>query len=274
MSYFSQFAGGPAKVTQYTSGSGNYTPISTNLSWARVTVVGGGAGGSSGNGANNLSSPGWSGGAGATKVEWIKLNEATYSYAVGSGGGGGAAGSANKQAGNSGSRSYFGQIVAQGGRAWSGSNASQGPFGGTTQLIANMDSNGIFYGYSGGEYAGGSGIQTNGGETAGAMYGIPYIPTGTNYGNLSQTNITNFFAGRGAAGNTSDNTRGGTGGGDSYYGMGGAGGNGTAQTRGGTGSAGSGYGAGGGAGGNGYNEGGAGGGGSGGLIIVEEFIQS
>jgi hypothetical protein len=46
MSYFSQFgAGTPAKVTTYNSGSGNYAPISTNQSWARITLIGGGGGG-------------------------------------------------------------------------------------------------------------------------------------------------------------------------------------------------------------------------------------
>lgn len=110
MSFFSQFAGGPAKVTQYTSGSGTYTPISTNQSWARVTVVGGGGGGAGPINIPTNPNGAAGGGGGSTVVQYIKLNSASYSYAVGAGGNGGAG-----NAGNSGSRSYFGPVFSYGG---------------------------------------------------------------------------------------------------------------------------------------------------------------
>lgn len=126
MSYFSQFTGGPAKVTQYNSGSGNYAPISTNLSWARLTLVGaGGGGGGSAINANfgKFGGYGSGGGGGGFTQIWVKLNSANYAYAVGAAGNGGtSAGS-----GNGGGNTTFGNWYAGGGGGGNSTgNAQQG----------------------------------------------------------------------------------------------------------------------------------------------------
>jgi len=126
MSFFSQFAGGPAKVTEYNTGSGNYVPISTNLSWARLTLVGGGGGGggaayNANNG--NFDGTGSGGGGGGFTQVWIKLNAANYAYAVGAAGNGGA----GKFGGNSGGNTTFGNFFAGGGGGGNSTfNAQQG----------------------------------------------------------------------------------------------------------------------------------------------------
>jgi hypothetical protein len=263
MSFFSQFAGGPAKVTQYTSGSGNYTPISTNQSWAQVTVVGGGGGGFGP--PNFFSVGGGGGGAGATVVQFIKLNEASYPYVVGAGGGGS----------SNGSKSYFGTIQAFGGFApTAGAPAVNtfgvGAFAASFPIFAGgptfgVPINGIFAGGSVGGGAGGG----SGGK--GAAAGIC-----TSYSNSPSINeIQNMYAGLSTAGTGSN--LGGGGGGDSAYGKGGNGGNGSnlSGTPANSGNAGSGYGSGGGGGGAANSaDGGSGGSGAGGLIIIEEFVQA
>lgn len=124
MSFFSQFTGGPAKVTQYNSGSGNYVPISTNLSWARLTLVGagGGGGGRTYNPVNaNYDSSGSGGGGGGFTQIWVKLNAANYAYAVGSGGTGGA----DRGGGSAGGNTTFGNWFAGGGAGGNTTNNAQ-----------------------------------------------------------------------------------------------------------------------------------------------------
>lgn len=104
MSFFTQFSSsGPAKITTYTSGSGNFSPISTNQSWARITIVGGGGGGAGG-GSNSAG-----GKSGASLTWWQKLNLSSYSYSVGAGGTSGA-----NSAGNAGGNTRFGSITVLG----------------------------------------------------------------------------------------------------------------------------------------------------------------
>lgn len=247
MSYFSQFTGGPSKITTYTSGSGTYTPISTTQSWARVTVVAGGAGGGTSGTAQNAGS---GGGAGATRIVWIKLSDASYAYLVGAGGGAGANGSA----------SYFGTIVARPGIA--GGDSLFPGNGGGISASSNGYPNGAL-GQSGGR--GGNGGQAFAG-TAGCAVAFPSF--------LVISGARNVYpAGRSTGGSVSSGYGGGGGGGDSAYGIGGNGGNGNGAGTGANGGNGSGYGAGGGAGGAGSVARGTAGSGSGGLIIIEEFLR-
>lgn len=266
MSFFTQFSSGPTKVTTYTSGSGNYTPISTNQSWARVTVVGGGGGGGGGQQSNNNANTGGGagGGGGATRVEWIKLNSASYAYAVG------AAGTGGNGAGNAGSSSRFGTIRAFGGSAGPSGIANQdttGADGGIVSYIVT-DATNKFSSGSGGFLSGGAGGRN---QINGAAVGFPVA--GTN-GIVTASTLSNTYAGGGAT-NNSGTYGGGGGGGDSAYGTGGAGGaGGSLNTGGNAGSSASGYGGGGGGGGgDGFNIK-IGGSGSGGLVIIEEFVQA
>lgn len=269
MSFFSQFAGGPAKVTQYTSGSGNYTPISTNQSWARVTVVGGGGGGSGGlsGGGNNA---GGSGGGGAgTRIEYIKLNEASYAYAVGAGGAGGAI-NVDAAAG-SGSKTTFGPIAAYGGggarSAISVNNASVAGSAGFSNYTTN-EASGNLTSYPGPGFLNGGVGGSAPAQKSGAL-GISLV---TSYGTVTNNTLNNLYGSSATAG---ANARGGAPGGDSAYGIGGNGGAGTTNNNAGAGNAGNGYGAGGGGGGaSSAATGGVGGAGSGGLIIIEEFVQA
>lgn len=268
MSFFSQFAGGPAKVTQYTSGSGNYTPISTNQSWARVTVVGGGGAGFS-NG--SLTAPGAGGGAGSTVTQYIKLNEASYAYVVGAGGTAGGAGSGT--AGNAGGRSYFGNIIAFGGSgAVDANNRSAGGAGPQFPIFAGgptigLAINGLF---GIGLAAGGVGGIANQKGSAAGYNGI--------YSNgVDGNNIANTYGGLSSAGGNVPGSNGsGGGGGDSLYGIGGTGGAGNFTNPGGNAAAGTGYGSGGGGAGATANSGtyGVAAAGAGGLIIIEEFVQA
>ena len=265
MSFFSQFAGGPAKVTQYTSGSGNYTPISTTQSWARVTVVGGGGAGFS-NG--SLTTPGSGGGAGSTVTQYIKLNEASYAYVVGAGGTPGNAGSGT--AGNAGGRSYFGNIIAFGGSgAADSNNRSGGGVGATFAIFAGgpvlgVPINGIFgIGLASG---GQGGVPNQRGSAAG------YNGTYTNY--IDTNTIPNTYGSIGSPGGNIPGSNGAGGaGGDTLYGIGGTGGNGNWNNTAGAGAAGTGYGSGGGGCGTG-NPASKAGDGAGGLIIIEEFVQA
>lgn len=92
-------AGKPIKVTQYTSGSGSHTPVSTSNGWFRVTLVSGGSGGFGASQSSFYGGPGniliqqASGGSGGTNGQavtyWLKSIEPSYSYTVGAGGTGG-----------------------------------------------------------------------------------------------------------------------------------------------------------------------------------------
>ena len=130
MSYYSQFGGSnPAKITTYNSGSGTFTPISNNQSWARITLVGGGGGGAgysydANNYEYNVASGG--GGGGGTVQAWVKINSA-LGYSVGAGGGAGVAyvNYFSNNGGNGGNTS-LGNIIAGGGAGgtWSYGGAS------------------------------------------------------------------------------------------------------------------------------------------------------
>jgi len=76
--------GKPNRVTVLTSGSGSFTPLSSN-SFLRVTLVG--AGGSGSRGGGGPASPSGAGGeAGSMTVVHFKASAPSYSYAVGAGG--------------------------------------------------------------------------------------------------------------------------------------------------------------------------------------------
>lgn len=102
----SQIAGNkPLKTTTYTSGTGTYVPLVPG-SWVRLTVVGGGAGGSGYN-VSGVSGPG-----GATVVAWIRLS-GPVDWAIGAGGLGGQPASA--MGGGAGGTTHFGAVRAAGG---------------------------------------------------------------------------------------------------------------------------------------------------------------
>ncbi len=244
MSVFSQFRGGrPAKVEVLT-GSGNWTPPFTPC-LARVTLVGGGAGGSR----PSATSVGQGGSAGATVYGLLRLASGTVSYVVGAGGTGGAS---NGAYGTSGGNTYFGGLTAAGGAS---DVYVSGYVGGGVTLSAETDNqvagakDGGLIGFSGGG---------GGGNSNGYPPGYPRIGGPFN----------GPVAGLGVAGTTSTNA-GGPAGGDSVYGIGGTGGNGSATTAT-AGSTGNGYGSGGGSGGSGTTSG-NGGNGAAGTIIVEVF---
>lgn len=252
MSYFTQFSSAsPAKVTTYTSGSGNFTPISTNQSWARITLVAGGGGGRGAGG----------GGGGTRIVEWVKLTLSSYPYAVGAGGAGGS----NVANANAGGNTIFGSFVVSGGGAGSVNSlnvdVAGGQGGGTAGFVAadaGQGATALDIRLGGGRGGEGYNNDTGGSATRGLVVGTSLRTVGNNYnyGTVSVNNFTN---------NVTANGFGGGGGGDSYMGLGGAGG---ANINNNNGSAGNGYGAGGGGG-----LGNTGGAGTGGIIIVEEFVQ-
>lgn len=94
----------PLRLTQYTSGTGTFTPLG-NTRWMRVTVLGGGAGGNSSSGAQN--NPG--GKAAIPVTFWVQKTASSYSYSVGAGGTGVGSGT-----GNSGSNTTFGTLTGYG----------------------------------------------------------------------------------------------------------------------------------------------------------------
>ena len=130
MSVYTQFVGGakPVRVTTYTSGSGTFTPISSNT-WATVTLVGGGGGG------RYTPSPGAGKGgkAGGMLRQWTQIAGAT-AYSVGAGGGNS----------SSGGNSTFGPLTGPGGVA----GAQSGP------NRADNQPDSAYFGAGGGGYGG------------------------------------------------------------------------------------------------------------------------
>jgi hypothetical protein len=253
MSYFTQFSSAsPAKITTYTSGSGNFTPISTNQSFARITIVAGGGGGGVAGGGG--------GGGGARIIDWVKLTLSSYPYAVGAGG----------NSGNAGSRTIFGTFAVSGGGAGFAPDGGSG--GGAMGFIANTASEGVVnadirlgggvggrgYDNTNGNAAAKAGTVGTSAFAAGNNYNYADTNSGLNLGKHFSSSFNTFFTN-----NVTPNGSGGGPGGDSYMGIGGAG---TANVNSGTGTAGSGYGSGGGG-------GATGGAGAGGIIIIEEFVQ-
>jgi len=276
MSFFTQFSGGPARITEYTSGSGNFTPLSTTNSYARVTIVAAGGGGGGGFYSGNLGSgAGGGGGGGGTKIFEMKLNESSYSYAVGAGGAGGTAGVSPSAGGNGsdGSISRFSNIIVMAGGGGSG-----GP-------TANTQGNGGASGY--GDYqwiiSGPSqfiipaGVNSGGRGGAGASRGTAVgFVIGTNTASqVTNTLLVNTFVGQAVLGAVSspgwtNGNKGGCGG-DSAYGKGADGPDTNPSTPGTTPN--EGYG-GGGSGGCSARvaSAGAGGTGKGGYILIEEYV--
>lgn len=254
MSYFTQFSSAsPAKITTYTSGSGNFTPISVNQSYARITIVAGGAGGSTGGGG---------GGGGTRIIDWVKLTLSSYPYAVGAGGNGGTVNSSP----TIGSRTIFGPFAVSGGGI-TPNYPIGGPGGGAMGFIVQSSTNEgatvadirLGGGAGGRAYDNGTGAGADKAYTVGATVfesGDANYPVSNNGLNL-QAGITQF------QNNVAVNSFGGGPGGDSYMGIGGAGG---ANVNNNPGSIGNGYGAGGGG-------GSSGAAGTGGIIIIEEFVQ-
>lgn len=228
--------GKPARVTTLTSGSGTFTPLVTPA-WARVTLVGGGAGGSAGS--NGTGSTAYGGGAGQTIVAWQRLTS-SVSYSV----------AASAPSATNGGVTTFGTLTAHGGRS---TDSAGGGYDATAGVIFDCGFGGM---------AGGAGGRIVGTKVSGRGPGAP----------MTSTTATDYVGG-GASGSTAGSYLGGSGGGSSMYGAGGVGGNANSSGTGGAGGAGSGYGAGGGGGGYGLSAGAAGGAGSGGLLIIEEWPE-
>ncbi len=115
--YSTLFSGGgrPKLVTLLTSGSGTYVPTQNNARLF-VRVQAGGASGSSFSSPNNAG-----GGAGALVEAVVLCPIAGMSYTVGAGGA-----AVTNGYGNNGMKSVFGSIVAQPGKAGSGSTGGAG----------------------------------------------------------------------------------------------------------------------------------------------------
>lgn len=277
MSFFTQFSGGPARVTEYTSGSGNFTPLSTTNSYARVTIVAAGGGGGGGYFVgNNGAGAGGGGGGGGTKIFEMKLNESSYSYAVGAGGTGGTAGASPSTPGGNGSEgsiSRFSNIIVM---------AGGGGGGGTS---ANTQGNGGASGYGDyqwitdgpSQYIIPAGVNSGGRGGAGAARGTAVgFVIGTNTASqVTNTLLLNTFVGQASVGPSVNpgwinGTKGGCGG-DSAYGKGADSPTTNPSTPGTTPNVG--YG-GGGSGGCSQRSGpvGAGGTGKGGYILIEEYV--
>lgn len=253
MSYFTQFSSAsPAKITTYTSGSGNFTPISVNQSYARITIVAGGGGGSAAGG----------GGGGTRIIDWVKLTLSSYPYAVGAGGNGGTA----NVAATVGSRTIFGPFAVSGGGI-SPQYPTGGPGGGAMGFLFPTSQN---------EGATIADIRLGGGAGGRAFSNDTFNPADKAYtvgatayreGTANYPTANNGLnLGAGTAqfqNNVAVNSFGGGPGGDSYMGIGGAGG---ANVNNNPGAVGNGYGAGGGG-------GSSGAAGTGGIIIIEEFVQ-
>lgn len=80
----------PRRVTEYTGGTGTFTPLPGSL-WRRETLVSGAGGG--GGGSVNAGNGGGRGGRrGNVYSRWVQSDGLTKSYAIGAGGAGGAAG--------------------------------------------------------------------------------------------------------------------------------------------------------------------------------------
>lgn len=109
MSNLSQFFGGgaPRSVTNYTTGTGTFTPNAATK-WLRITMAGGGGGG----GGMGGGTTGWAmAGQTAQPVVYVVPVSGAMAYAVGAAGTAGAAGSAGGDGGNT----TLGSLTAQGG---------------------------------------------------------------------------------------------------------------------------------------------------------------
>jgi hypothetical protein len=177
--------------------------VPTNVSGAKVTMVGGGGGGGGGTGAT---AAGGGGGAGATSVAWLSglipgntLNVTVGTGGVGSSGANGGAGTASvvgaatANGGGGGTNGAGGGIPANGGSATGGDLNVQGGWGGWFQSsigghggdstfggggagsIGNNTGNpGVAYG-SGGGGGGGAGTNTAGGAGAPGIVIVEFL---------------------------------------------------------------------------------------------------
>lgn len=250
MSAFSQFVGGPARVTTYTSGSGTFTPTVAN-SWCRVTMVSGGGGGSRPPD-GSAAAGGGGGGGGGTVIMWLRIAGAT-DYVVGAGGVGA---TVANTFGGAGGFTRLGTFSVFGANYSPPATTNLGNLG---VSVGGTNSNGV------GVLGGGGGQ----GGAAGANNGR----SGYSSGYLINANTAADLAGvyYSSAGGTAATNAGGGGGGGGAYGAGGAGGNGSAGATGGNGANATGNGGGGGGGGQGATTSGNGGNGTGGVIHIEEF---
>lgn len=196
--------------TRYTSGSGTYN-VPSGVKWLRIRMVGGGGGGGGGSTANG-GGGGAGGGAGGYCESVISSPNATYSYAVGSGGAGGAGGAAGAN-GNAGNNTTFSTFTASGGGLGTGAPNTASGNGGSPAG-------------SGGSASGANINMAGGGGSAG------YVGQANNYGGSGGAGGNSAFGSGGAsvfansngnAGGTNSGAGGSGGGGGSTAGTGGAG---------------------------------------------------
>lgn len=240
MSNLTQFVvGGTIKVTTYTSGTGTFTPTASTT-FLRITMVGGGSGGSRG----SASVSSGSGGAGGFTLRATIPALGAMTYTVGAGGAGA---TADITLGTNGSPTKLGQFGAfPGVNGYPNAN-----FGGTGGGYVGGSTSTLYRGVPGLGGGGGANYPQAGSLTGSAFYSSDGVTTGA------------------AAGASGGGYVGGGGGGSSDLGFGGAGGAGAAAV-GLVGANATGYGAGGGGGGASVITG-NGGNGSGGYIVIEEF---
>lgn len=255
----STFGGGaPIRRTEYTSGTGTFTPLA-NGKTARVTMIGGGGGGSGGAGATGLSGSAASGAGGNSGFAFFGevVFNGPVTYVVGAGGAGGAGGVGTAgTAGTAGGTTAIGPYVAPGGGAGSTTTPANVTVADYSYPVALSARGGAgASGYSatfGGGVLGAINTPTPAGSVGGAFVQV----TGGSGAVTSGGGGGNGFAfpgtGRGGNGGIAVVTPGGKNPGEAATGYGGGGGGGSG-------------------GGGAPGTGGAGGAGMGGYILIEEF---
>ena len=147
---------GPISVTEFTSGSGNYTvPAGARFIYG-FALGGGGGGGGINTFYNATQSPGGSGGSGAAAFFAIAVTPGTiFSYAVGSGGAAGASGNSsgvNRPSGATGGSTTFGSVVTVpgggggGGSPGSGAGSAAGSPSGSATGVKRSGAPGVYRG--------------------------------------------------------------------------------------------------------------------------------
>ena len=254
----------------YLVGAGVFVPLS-DKSKCVVWVQGGGASGQTANPLAGASAYGGSGGgAGALVVATVIVPISGIPYSVGAGGASGVGTAATSSVGV-GSKSQFGNIIAQGGGAFV-LQSSSGAVGTYGAVVGGGALGSLGPAYYGAGYVGlpaGCLPGIPGGGGGGGGYNLSAGGPGAAVGFMFST--PGYQVGQSLGGTNPGANPGGGGGGDSYFGPGGNGGNGSATVgSNGLSPAATSYGAGGGGGGNGPTAG-AGAAGMAGTIIVEEY---